>query len=224
MDMGEPVMAQWIVDYLPTWSIIRISGIAAYLFLFVGVFLGIAQGMPMAKGKPKAIMFQWHTRTTWLAFGLGIIHALTLVIDHYSPFTWSELLIPFTASVHPVGSGLGTLAFYGLLIVLLSSDLRNKLGRKWWFMFHMLSYPVFAGLLIHGLVTGSDSANIIIRLMYVFTGLSIVGITVLRGLLRERKGPEITIGPKQTTSELMTERKWAEARALAVPAGQEQFK
>jgi predicted ferric reductase len=217
-------MAQWIVDYLPTWNIIRISGIAAYLLLFAGVFLGIAQGMPMAKGKPKAVMLTWHTRTNWLAFGLGIIHALTLVVDHYSPFTWSELLIPFTASVHPIGTGLGTLAFYGLLIVLLSSDLRNKLGRRWWFMFHMLSYPVFASLLIHGMITGSDSNHVIMRLMYVFTGISIIGITVLRGLLRERKGPEITIGPKRIESESMRDRKWAEAYGLAVPLGQEQLK
>ncbi|WP_181151158.1 ferric reductase-like transmembrane domain-containing protein [Paenibacillus sp. PCH8] len=208
-------MAQWIVDYLPTWNIIRISGIAAYLLFFAGVFLGIAQGMPMVKGKPKAAMFQWHTRTTWLAFGLGLVHALTLYIDHYSPFTWSELLIPFTASVHPLGSGLGTLAFYGLLIVLLSSDLRSKLGRKWWLMFHMLSYPVFIGLLVHGMVTGTDSGHVVVRLMYVFTGLCILGMSVLRGLLRERKGPEITIGPKRTQSESSTEQKWVEVYGLA---------
>ncbi|MGV2966088.1 ferric reductase-like transmembrane domain-containing protein [Paenibacillus sp. AGC30] len=207
-------MAQWIVDYLPTWNIIRISGIAAYVLLFAGVFLGIAQGMPLAKGKPKADMFKWHTRTTWLAFGLGLVHALTLYIDHYSPFSWGELLIPFTASVHPIGSGLGTLAFYGLVIVLLSSDLRNKLGRKWWFMFHMLSYPVFIGLLVHGMVTGTDSGNIIMRMMYVFTGLSILGITVLRGMLRERKGPEITIGPKRATSGSSAEQNWVEGFGL----------
>lgn len=208
-------MAQWIVDYLPTWSLIRISGIAAYLLLFAGVFLGIAQGMPAAKGKPKAAMYKWHTRTTWLAFGLGIAHALILYIDHYSPFSWSELLIPFTASVHPIGSGLGTLSFYGLVIVLLSSDLRNKLGRKWWFIFHMLSYPVFIGLLIHGFVTGSDSSNVLIRLMYVFTGLSIIGMTVLRGLMRERKGPEITIGRKPVQPESTVERNWNEIYQLA---------
>ncbi|MDN8592390.1 ferric reductase-like transmembrane domain-containing protein [Paenibacillus sp. 11B] len=218
-------MAQWIVDYLPTWNIIRISGIVAYLLLFAGVFLGIAQGMPMAKGKPKAAMYTWHTRTTWLAFGLGLVHALTLYIDHYSPFTWSELLIPFTASVHPIGSGLGTLAFYGLVIVLLSSDLRNKLGRKWWFMFHMLSYPVFIGLLFHGMVTGTDSGNVIMRLMYVFTGLSILGITVLRGLLRERKGPEITIGPSRIQAKpASAEQNWREVYRLAGAGRQEHMK
>lgn len=178
----------------------------------------------MAKGKPKAAMFKWHTRTTWLAFGLGLVHALTLYIDHYSPFTWSELLIPFTASVHPIGSGLGTLSFYGLVIVLLSSDLRNKLGRKWWFMFHMLSYPVFIGLLFHGMVTGSDSGNVLMRLMYVFTGLSIIGITVLRGMLRERKGPEITIGTNRVQSKPAAEQKWAEVYRLAGAGRQEHLK
>ncbi|UPK42932.1 ferric reductase-like transmembrane domain-containing protein [Paenibacillus pabuli] len=218
-------MAQWIVDYLPTWNIIRISGIAAYLLLFAGVFLGIAQGMPMAKGKPKAVMFKWHTRTTWLAFGLGLVHALTLYIDHYSPFAWSELLIPFTASVHPIGSGLGTLSLYGLVIVLLSSDLRNKLGRKWWFMFHMLSYPVFIGLLFHGMVTGSDSSHVLMRLMYVFTGLSIIGITVLRGLLRERKGPDITIGSSRVQPKpASAEQNWREIYRLAGTGRQEHLK
>jgi hypothetical protein len=88
----------------------------------------------------------------------------------------------------------------------------------------MLSYPVFAGLLIHGMVTGSDSGHVLMRLMYVFTGISIIGITVLRGLMRERKGPEITIGPKRTESESMKDRKWAETCGLAVPLGQEQLK
>jgi DMSO/TMAO reductase YedYZ heme-binding membrane subunit len=100
------------------------------------------------------------------------------------------------------------------VIVLLSSDLRNKLGRKWWFMFHLLSYPVFIGLLVHGMVTGTDSGNIIMRMMYVFTGLSILGITVLRGMLRERKGPEITIGPKRATSGSHSEQNWVEGIGL----------
>ncbi|WP_440112121.1 ferric reductase-like transmembrane domain-containing protein [Paenibacillus sp. QZ-Y1] len=217
-------MAQWIVDYLPTWNMIRISGVAAYLLLFAGVFLGIAQGMPAAKGTSKAAMFKWHTRTTWLAFGLGLVHVLTLYIDHYSSFTWSELLIPFTASEHPIGSGLGTLSFYSLLIVLLSSDLRNKLIRKGWFIFHMLSYPVFIGLLIQGMVTGTDSVNVMMRLMHVFTGLSILGMTVLRGLLRERKGPEITIGPKCVQPKPATGQKWAEVYGLAGVGRQEHLK
>lgn len=51
--------------------------------------------------------------------------------------------------------------------------------------------------------------------MYVFTGLSISGITVLRGMVRERKGPQITIGPKPTSSELTGEQKWMEAYGLA---------
>ena len=31
-------MAQWIVDYLPTWDIIRFSGIVAYLLLLLVYF------------------------------------------------------------------------------------------------------------------------------------------------------------------------------------------
>ncbi|CAI6082948.1 hypothetical protein PAECIP112173_03737 [Paenibacillus sp. JJ-100] len=207
-------MAQWIVDYLPTWNIIGISGVVAYFLLFVGVFLGVARRIPMAKGEPRAVMLQWRTRIIWPAFGVGMIHLLTLYLDHYSSFTWRELLIPFTASVHRISLGLGTLAFYGLLIVLFSSDLRNKLGRKWCSTFRVLSYPTFAGLLIHGMLTESGSGNVIMRLMYVFTGLSVIGITILCGLMREHKGPQITIGPKRSASESMTHHKWNEVYGL----------
>ena len=46
-------MAQWIVDHVPTWNIIRISGIAAYLLLFAGVFWESPKGCLPPKANPK---------------------------------------------------------------------------------------------------------------------------------------------------------------------------
>ena len=39
-------------------------------------------------------------------------------------------------------------------------------------------------------------------------------VSVLRGMLRERKGPEITIGPKRATSGSPSEQNWVEGFGL----------
>lgn len=107
---------------------------------------------------------------------LALLHAAVLLMDTYSPFTWIELLIPFTAHEHPFWYGLGTLSMYGMLALMLSSDMRPKIKRPLWLAIHMLSYPVYLIAMLHGIKAGTDSEHPLIAAMYILTLLITLGL------------------------------------------------
>ncbi len=176
------------ITHLPTWEIIRILGITSYLLLFVGVSLGILYGMPLWKGKQKAQVYKIHSLATIGGTFGGVLHAIFLTIDTYAPFSWKEILIPFTAEDQPFWNGLGTIALYGVLIIILSTDLRNKLKKKLWFAIHLCSYPMFVIALIHGLGSGTDTKLLPVYLMYTVT----CGIVLLLVIIRSFVGKKIS--------------------------------
>ncbi|MGU3471396.1 ferric reductase-like transmembrane domain-containing protein [Paenibacillus sp. D51F] len=190
-------MIQWMVEW-PTWQLTRIAGIAAYLALFGGMSLGILYGYPFLKGASKISVYRWHSRLTVAGTAIALLHAAVLVIDTYTPFTWGELLLPFTAHDHPVLYGIGSIALYGMLLLILTTDLRPRLKRPLWLAIHMLAYPMFAAALLHGLLAGTDSSLGVVQGMYAVTG----GATLLLfcGRLIPRKPgarAEVLPGPRR---------------------------
>jgi sulfoxide reductase heme-binding subunit YedZ len=178
-------MASLLVS-LPTWMIARVAGLTAYYLLFAGMFLGILYGTPSLRGVWKTRVYRWHSRTqgAGLIFTLG--HVLILVIDHYSPFTWSQLLVPFSHPEHPITYGLGSLAFYGLTIVLLTTDFRLMMPRKLWLILHLLSYPIFFMALLHGIYNGTDSQSALVFGFYIATAGALMAITFYRVFAESR--------------------------------------
>lgn len=179
-------MVHFLVQ-LPTWPLIRIFGILSYLSLFVGMALGILYSFPHWKGQRKAQLMRTHTFANHLGTCLALLHAFLLVIDTYMPFDWHELLIPFTAK-HATGlNAIGTIAAYGLLVLLFTTDIRHKLKRKLWYALHLLAYPVFALALFHGLFLGTESSQLPFKMMYFATAAALVVLTIARAAVRPRK-------------------------------------
>ncbi|MCO7127188.1 hypothetical protein NIE88_15570 [Sporolactobacillus shoreicorticis] len=166
----------------PTWLIVRVLGISAYLLLFCGICLGIIAGMPIWRGRKKgrdlllSIHFFFNTTGVFVA----MLHPLLLVIDPYVPFSWMQLLVPFTAPREPFLYGLGTLTLYGLLFVLLTTDLKKKMPTRLWHSFHLIAYLLFLLTLTHGIMGGTDSSNLLIFAMYVITFVSVLVLLIMQ--------------------------------------------
>jgi len=161
-------MATWTVvtDWLSTWGVIKASGLTAYMLMFVSVVLGAFSYGAVIPPDVKKILLPIHQTTGWFGFLFGLLHGAALMIDGYRPFLPGEVLVPFASGFHPVTLGLGTLAFYIMAAIVISSDIMRKLGRKIWKSVHMLSYPMFLFLLVHGAVDGSDADKPWAFLMY----------------------------------------------------------
>jgi predicted alpha/beta-hydrolase family hydrolase len=69
---------------------------------------------------------------------------------------------------------LGTIAAYGLVLVMATAALAGSIGRAVWFPIHSASVLVFCITLAHGATAGSDGSSL--RWVYACTGLVVVGL------------------------------------------------
>lgn len=182
-------MIDWIVK-LPTWDIIRSLGIVSYLLIAIGICLGILYSWPNQRPAGKLLRYKLHAAFTIGGTAAGLLHGAVTVVDAYMPFSWREALIPFAAAHHPVLTGLGTLAAYGSLVLIFTTDIRNKLRKKLWRIIHLFSYPIFAMAFVHGYFLGTDTDNGAMKLAYFASLLAVLGLTVARGMARKAPNPK----------------------------------
>lgn len=161
------------------WYISRTSAIVAYLLLFLLIVSGI-----MIK---TSIMFRFVSPTTaWInhrligySMSLAVItHIASLLFDTYSKFTIANLLVPFNSNFKPPYLTLGIIAFYLLIIVILTSIFHIDKYPKTWRVLHYLTYPIFFLVSVHGFFTGTDTNTVLMQITYISTG-TIVGALIL---------------------------------------------
>jgi sulfoxide reductase heme-binding subunit YedZ len=115
--------------------------------------------------------------------GLITFHIFILMGDQYMSPGFKDLLVPMSGAYRPFWTALGIISFYVLLLITLSSLLRRFIGQKVWRSIHMLSFVLFYVILYHGIKAGTDSANLWVQIMYVFTGAAVTGLFLWRFLL-----------------------------------------
>ncbi|AHF06117.1 ferric reductase-like transmembrane domain-containing protein [Desulfitobacterium metallireducens] len=182
---------------LPLWQMIRFSGIGAYILIAIGICTGILSSMPGLKPAIKGKLIKFHRSMTHYGMVIGLLHGVITIIDPYMPFSWSEILIPFTAQHSPFLNGLGTLSAYGLLLLVFTSDFRHKIPNKVWHTLHIFSYPTFFMTFIHGFVLGTDTSVPEIRMMYLISMVAVVFLGFIRFIIgSSEKDPYLTQGAK----------------------------
>lgn len=169
------------------WIAIRATGLTGYFLLTISLLLGIYSHIPRKKGSILA----FHQIIGQVALLFIGIHAYLLIFDNYEPYSIKALLIPFTAAYEPILSGLGTIAAYLLIIVLLTSDFMKKVGRSVWKKTHYLVFPLWFLSVIHGLFLGTDTESIWAEALYGGTVLMVSMATiflVFKKYSNKRKG------------------------------------
>lgn len=181
---------------LPLWQMIRFLGIGAYILITIGICSGIISSMPGLNPAIKGKLLKSHRSTTNWGMVIGLLHGVITVIDPYMPFSWSEILIPFNAQDSPFLNGLGTLSAFGLLLLVFTSDFRQKLSNKVWHALHILSYPTFFMTFLHGFFLGTDTKIPEIRMIYFISMGAVVSLGFIRFILKEEKEDKIPQGAK----------------------------
>lgn len=180
------------------WSTTRAAGLTCYLLLFVSVTAGLMMSLKVAKGRAKALLLSVHESSGWFAFLFGLIHGGVLLFDDYVGFTVRGLLVPFSNPSNPVLTGLGTISFYILFSLILSSDLIKKLGKKTWRMIHFLAFPGFFLALAHGFLMGTDASYLWVKVMYLFTAGIVITLVALRislSIVQNKRKERVSILP-----------------------------
>lgn len=153
-------------DVKLSWHLVRSSGIVAYILLLASTVWGLFISAQFVKDwSPGPVSMTVHSTISWLALILGLIHALLLMMDDYFVYTLSDLFVPFTGSYRPEAVGLGTLAFWLIVVVTLSFPFKKRLGHKVWKRLHYTSFAAFGLVSLHGLFAGTEGSQPGLRLV-----------------------------------------------------------
>lgn len=167
------------------WLVDRAAGVTAYELLALSSILGLSM---TAKAWDRWGMRKWakqlHQYTTLLVIPFIALHLFGLLMDSSVPFTWRALVVPFAASYKPILSAFGTLSVYGVLILIVTSYLRERMSANVWRKIHFLAFPMFIAVTIHGFMIGTDSDRFIGFLFYAVPLTIVAWLSVRRFLSR----------------------------------------
>ncbi|WP_051330759.1 ferric reductase-like transmembrane domain-containing protein [Aneurinibacillus terranovensis] len=175
----ENIMAT-IGSWIPVWDASRAAGLTAYLLLFFATVAGIMQSMKLLPPKARGALAVFHANGSWIGLLFGMTHGLLLLFDQYVGYTLRDIFVPFSTHYKPIETALGIFTFYVMFVLILSSDLMKRIGKKMWRMIHFLSFPGYLAALFHGLLMGTDSQSEWILGMYLVTGAVVAILVVFR--------------------------------------------
>lgn len=178
------------------WSVGRAAGILSFILLTVVVVHGLViSSRAFFRVYSPPVALEVHRFLSWMALVVVGIHVGALTFDQYFKLTWFEALVPFSLSrpFHTVlgfdtglATALGSVAFYLILILILTSEFRSRMPQKVWRTIHYTSFGAYGLFVAHGYMSGTDSQEGWMQGIYIGS-VAIVGVlVVIRLVFRNR--------------------------------------
>jgi methionine sulfoxide reductase heme-binding subunit len=140
-----------------TWLLARVTGLTSFVALAISLLTGLALRTAVLDWLAgNRVLRSTHEFTAVLWAPIGLLHLLALLLDHTARIRPIDLVLPFQAPYGTLAIGLGTLTFDLLVLVAVTAWVRRGLPSGLWRWVHRLSYPAFALLFVHAVLSGSD--------------------------------------------------------------------
>jgi DMSO/TMAO reductase YedYZ heme-binding membrane subunit len=165
------------------WYVTRSTATVGLILLTLSVVLGIATHVRFAvPAWPRFASQEFHRNVSLMAMVFVALHITTTVADSYVNVpVWSAIL-PMTSPYRRLSVSLGAAAFDLLLVVLISSLLRNRISIDWWRGIHYLSYVSAPIAALHVFLLGTDVKKGSHWLLFVLAGC--LAVAVAAGVVR----------------------------------------
>lgn len=143
------------------WALGRGNGIVALAFLTLSVSLGVANrsGRPLL-ALPRFGIADVHRFVALAATLLVALHMGLLFLDPYAKLRLVDFVVPFLGNFKPVWQGLGTVAVDLLVVVIITSLLRQRLGLRIFRAVHWSTYLLWPIAMAHALGNGTDVGHV----------------------------------------------------------------
>ncbi len=183
-----PTLAGSLVGTEPkaAWYLSRASAFVAFGLIGISMASGLLITNKMARVWPGVFTtFDLHQYTSLLGLGFAAFHALILLADQYIGYNLLQVLVPFASTGYrQLWVGLGQTALYLSILVSFTFYIRKQIGNRAWQVIHLLSYLLFALTLLHGVLSGTDSGNMWVTMLYWGAGFSLLFLTIYRILIK----------------------------------------
>ncbi len=142
------------------WYLGRASGVVALVLFSLVVVLGIVTraGKPLP-GLPRFAVATVHRTTSLTAVLFLVVHITTLTLDPYAQLRVVDAVLPFAGAYRPLWQGLGTVATDLLVVLVVSSLLRNRIGLRIWRVIHWSAYLCWPLAVMHAVGNGTDNGS-----------------------------------------------------------------
>jgi predicted ferric reductase len=146
------------------WYLGRGTGLVALVMFTVTMVLGITTRSGRAGlGLNRFGFADLHKTASLAGTGLIAVHVGTLLFDPYAQLKLVDLAFPFLATYRPFWLGLGTLAVDLLVVLVVTSLLRHRVGPRVFKAVHWTAYAMWPLALVHALGTGTDAGTLWMR-------------------------------------------------------------
>ncbi|MEO6578311.1 MAG: ferric reductase-like transmembrane domain-containing protein [Candidatus Limnocylindria bacterium] len=148
------------IDHTLTWETARVGGMLSYVLVALSVIAGLVASLKLrSTAWPRFVTTELHRFISLLAVVFALLHGVAVWLDPYTGFTAAEVLVPGAAHYRPLWVGIGIVGGYFLLAVWASEYVRRWIGYRWWRLIHFIAFGAFVLATIHGIGTGSDTAE-----------------------------------------------------------------
>lgn len=136
-------------------TVIAISGVIVTVALTAVVVLGVlVHGKRRVPGLTRSGGLRLHRFLSLLAVGFLALHVLVAFSAPFAGFGLAAIVVPFLFSRQPLWIGLGAVSLDLLVVLLVTSLFRVRIGRPWWRGVHWLAYACWPAALAHGIGIG----------------------------------------------------------------------
>jgi predicted ferric reductase len=164
---------------------------AATLTLWLGLLIALRYS-PLQRWPHRHInLFALHQWTAYATVALMLAHPIVLLWIKAPIFRVVDLLWPIHSPLQPLINLAGAAALYLLALVLVTSLLRNRMGRRLWRNLHYLAFPAVVLIFLHSLLTDPnlkdghpdmrDGGKVFLELATLLSVIAIVWRFRLRG-------------------------------------------
>ena len=142
------------------WYATRAAGLITLLALTASVVLGtLTAGRFARRNWPRFVVQGLHSNLALLALGFLTLHVGTTVIDTYTSIGLQSAFVPFSSGYKRWWLGLGAIAGDLMLVLALSSLIRQRIGQRLWRVIHWAGYLCWPVAVAHGLGAGTDHST-----------------------------------------------------------------
>ncbi len=166
-----------------SWYITRASGLIAFAFAWIVIFLGIAIRLPLLQRFIRPVYsLSAHFVLALHTILFSLLHGVSMLFDKFFRLSFADILIPFhTTALDPFALSFGILGMYGLLLISMTSYFKPMIPFKLWRAMHFLNVIVYTMIIAHALLLGTDLAHPIARSLFISANV-LLGVLLIWNL------------------------------------------
>lgn len=157
------------------WYISRVSALLGFFLMYASIFLVLTIRISwLRKIFAPALALNAHGWLALQATILAFVHGTILIFDKFIGMSLKGVLIPFASSYEPLFVGLGTVAFYLMVLLVATSYARKYMSFKIWRAIHFLNIVLYFSSIAHAMYLGTDLQGGILRDIFIFANILLI--------------------------------------------------